>query len=325
MKRNITALALCSVLLALCVPAQAQQPAKVPRIGLLVPGSRAVFAVRTDALRQGLRELGYLEDQNIAIEYSYTDGKSDRLADLVDELIRLKVDVIVTASIPPVLAAKKASSTIPIVFAAVNDPVAAGLVTSLARPGGNVTGLTNLSPDLDSKRLELLKEAFPKISRVTYLWNPDAPGTGLPAMQAAAPALGVQLLSLEARTANDFDNAFETALKERTHALITLPSPVFITHQKRIVEFATKNRLPAIYPFTDFTESGGLMSYAHSNLDNWRRAATYVDKILKGAKPADLPVEQPKKFELAINLKTAKQIGVTIPPNVLARADRVIK
>jgi putative tryptophan/tyrosine transport system substrate-binding protein len=314
------------VTLVMCgAVAQAQQLAKVPRIGLLVPGTQSAFSIRTDAFRQGLRELGYVEGQNIVIEYRYTDGKADRLPDLATELVGLKVDVIVTASIPPVLAAKKASSPTPIVFAAVNDPVAAGLVDSLAHPGGNITGLTNLSPDLDGKRLELLKEAFPKLTRVAYLWNPDAPGTGLAGMQAAASGLGVQLQSLEARSANDFDSAFEAALRERAHALITLPSPVFITHQKRIVEFAAKNRLPAIYSFSDFVDAGGLMSYAPSLLENWRRAAIFVDKILKGTKPADLPVEQPKKFEFIINLKTAKQIGLTIPPNVLARADRVIR
>src|SRR5919108_1041644 len=260
---------LTTVWLTIASIAEAQRPAKLPRIGLLVPGSQSVFTIRTDAFRKGLRELGYVEGQNIAIEYRYTEGKTDRLADLVDELIGVKVDLMVTASISPVLAAKKASSTIPIVFAAVNDPVAAGLVASLARPGGNVTGLTNLSPDLDSKRLELLKEAFPKVARVAYLWNPDAPGTGLPGMQAAAPALGVQLQSLEARSDNDFDGAFEAALRERVQALITLPSPVFITHQKRIVDFANKSRLPAIYSFGDFTDTGGLMSYAPRLLENW--------------------------------------------------------
>jgi putative ABC transport system substrate-binding protein len=314
-----------ALLFALCLVAEAQQPAKVPRIGLLVPGSQSVFSIRTDAFRQGLRELGYVEGQNIAIEYRYVEGQTDRLPDLATELVQLKVDVIVTASIPPVLAAKKASSTIPIVFAATNDPVASGLVDSLARPGGNITGLTNLSPDLDGKRLELLKEAFPKVTRVAYLWNPDAPASGLRGMQAAASGLGVQLQSLEARSANDFDSAFEAALKERAHALITLPSPVFITHQKRIVDFATKSRLPAIYSFSDFVYSGGLMAYAPSLLENWRRAAHFVDKILKGTKPGEIPVEQPTKFELVINLKTAKQIGVTIPPNVLARADKVIR
>jgi putative ABC transport system substrate-binding protein len=272
-----------------------------------------------------LRELGYTEGQNILIEMRYGEGKPNRFGELAAELVRLKVDIIVTASAPAILASKKASSTTPIVFTAVNDPVAAGIVASLARPGGNITGITNLSPDLDGKRLELLRETFPNVSRVGYLWNPDAPGTGLPGMQAAALTLSVQLQSLGARTLHDLDTAFEMALKERVQALITLQSPFFITHQNRIVEFATKNRLPATFPTSDYVDAGGLMSYAHSNLENWRRGAYFVDKILKGTKPADIPVEQPTKFELVINLKTAKQIGLTIPPNVLARADKVIK
>jgi ABC-type uncharacterized transport system substrate-binding protein len=307
------------------VIAEAQQPGKMPRIGFLASGSPYSFASQTEAFRLGLRELGYVEGQNIGIEYRYAEGRIDRFAELATELVRLKVDVIVTASTPGVLAAKKASSTIPIVFGAINDPVASGLVASLARPGGNITGLTNLSPDLDGKRLELLKEAFPKVTRVSYLWNPDAPGTGLPGMQAAASGLGVQLQSLETRTADDFDSAFEAALRERAHALITLPSPHINTHHKRVVDFATKSRLPAIYPRNEFVEAGGLMSYAPDLSVNYRRAAIFVDKILKGTKPADLPVEQPTKFEFIINLKAAKQIGLTIPPNVLARADRVIK
>jgi putative tryptophan/tyrosine transport system substrate-binding protein len=325
MSRKIIVCLPTIALLSIVLSAQAQQAKKVPRVGLLIPGSESAFSIRIEAFRQGLRELGYAEGQNIVIESRYGEGELDRFPDLAAELIRLKVDIIVTASIPPVLAAKKASSTIPIIFAAVNDPVAAGLVDSLARPGGNITGLTNFSPDLDGKRMELLKEAFPKITRVAYLWNPDASGTGLTGMQAAAPRLGVQLISLEARSAADFDGAFEAALKERAQALIMLPSPIFITYQKRIVDFAAKSRLPAIYSFSDFTDTGGLMSYAPSLLENWRRAAAYVDKVLKGTKPADLPVERPTKFELIINLKTANQIGVTIPPNVLARADKVIK
>jgi putative tryptophan/tyrosine transport system substrate-binding protein len=319
---------LCAMLIA-CLgvgeSAEAQQPRKVPRLGVLAPGSRSAFSIRTEAFREGLRELGYVEDQNIVVEYRYAEGKTDRFPELIAELIRRNVEVIVTASVAPVIAAKRASNTIPIVFAATNDPVASGLVASLARPGGNVTGLTNLSPDLDGKRLELLKETFPSVGRVAYLWNPDAPTSGLPGMQATSPRLGVQLQPVDARSANDFDGAFEAALKERAQALITLPSPLFITHQKRIVEFARKSRLPAMYPFSDFVDSGGLMSYAPSLLENWRRVAIYVDKILKGAKPADLPVEQPTKFELVINLKTAKQIGLTIPPNILARADKVIR
>jgi putative ABC transport system substrate-binding protein len=313
---------LIAAVLAVTYPAAAQQPGKSPRVGVLVPGTKSAFALRVGAFRQGLRELGYVEGQNIVVEYRYGDGSMDRLFDLASDLIRAKADVIVTASAPGVLAAKKASGTIPIIFAGITDPIASGVVANFARPGGNVTGLTNLSSELDGKRLELLKETLPKVSRVAYLWNPNSPKTQ---MQAAAQTLRLQLQTLEVPAADDFDNAFGAALRERAQALISSPSPVFITHHKRIVDFAVRNKIPAIYPSTDFVESGGLMAYAHSSVDNWRRAAIYVDKILKGAKPADLPVEQPTKFELVINLKTAKQIGVTIPPNVLARADRVIK
>jgi putative ABC transport system substrate-binding protein len=302
--------------------AQAQQSAQVPRIGFLASGSSSSFSSQTEAFRQGLRQLGYVEGQNIVIEYRYAEGKTDRFADLATELIRFKVDVIVTASTPGVLAAKKASSTIPIVFGAINDPVASGLVASLARPGGNITGLTNLSPDLGGKRLELLKETFPKVTRVAHLWNPDSPGSD---MQAAAKALGLQLQSLEVRSSNDFDSAFEAVLRGRAQSLVTSPNPLLNTNHKRIVDFATKSRLPGMYHRNEFVEAGGLMSYAPDLNANFRRAAIFVDKILKGAKPADLPVEQPTKFELIINLKTAKQIGLTIPPNVLARADKVIK
>ena len=322
MSRTIAASLVQVVILAFVHLADAQQAKKAARIGLLVPGSQSAFSVRIDALRQGLSELGYVEGQNIVIEYRYGEGKTDRFPDLAAELVRLKVDVIVTASTLSVQAAKKASGTVPIVFTAVNDPVGTGLVASFARPGGNVTGMTNLLQELDGKRLELLKETFPKVIRVAYLWNPS---TSSSEMRAAAQTLGLQLQALEVRASNDFDQAFETALKSRAQALITSPSPVFITHQKRILDFTAKNRLPAIYPTSDYAAAGGLMSYAHSNLENWRRTATYVDKILKGTKPADLPVEQPTKFEFIINLKAAKQIGLTIPPNVLARADRVIK
>jgi putative tryptophan/tyrosine transport system substrate-binding protein len=313
---------LTTVFLTTASLAEAQQPKKLPRIGFLASRSPSSFSSETEAFRQGLRELGYVEGQNIGIEYRYAEGKTDRFLDMATELVRLKIDVIVTSSTPGVLAAKKASDTIPIVFAAINDPVAAGLVTSLARPGGNITGLTNLSPDLGGKRLELLKETFAKVNRVAHLWNPDSPGSE---MQAAAQALGLQLQSLEVRSSNDFDSAFEAASRERAHALITSPNPLINTHHKRIVDFATKSGLPAIYPNRLYVERGGLMSYAPDYTANYRRAAVYVDKILKGAKPADLPVEQPTKFEFVINLKTAKQIGLTIPPNVLARADKVIK
>jgi putative tryptophan/tyrosine transport system substrate-binding protein len=314
---------LVTPLLLACVHlAEAQQPKKVRLIGILESGSPASSSERIEAFRQGMRELGHVEGQNINIEYRYAEGNADRFADFATELIRLRVDVIVTASTPGVRAAKKASSKIAIVFASINDPVASGLVSSLARPGGNITGLTNLSPALGGKRLELLKETFPKLTRVAHIWNPDSPGSK---MQEAAQALGLQVQSLEVRSSDDLDSAFEAALRERAHALITSPNPLLNTHHKRIVDFTAKNRVVAIYSNPVFVHAGGLMSYAPDINANFRRAAIFVDKILKGAKPADLPVEQPTKFELFINLQTAKQIGVAIPPNVLARADKVIK
>jgi ABC-type uncharacterized transport system substrate-binding protein len=303
---------------------EAQQPKKVPRIGLLVPSSSD--SPRRDAFLQGLRDLGYVEGKNIAIEYRYTEGELDRLPDLAAELVRLNVDVIVTAAISSVRAAKKATATIPIVFASVGDAVDSGLVSSLARPGGNATGLTFLAPELDGKRLELLKEAFPKVTRVAFLWRvPAARGDPLREAEAVAKTLGLRLQSVGVRGPDDFESAFKAAKSGGAEALIVISNPLSNTYRARIVDLAAKNRLPAIYPSTDFVENGGLMSYAPDFLYNWRRAAIYVDKILKGAKPADLPVEQPKKFEFVINLKAAKQIGLTIPPNVLARADKVIK
>ncbi|HSE87322.1 MAG TPA: ABC transporter substrate-binding protein [Candidatus Binatia bacterium] len=327
MKGRITVLTLCAMLFALCLPVEAQQPKKVPRIGFLGGASASSYAVRINAFRQGLNQLGYIEGKNIVIEYRYAEGKLDRLPALAKELVGLKPDVIVAAPTPSVLAAKKASAMIPIVFVSVGDPVGSGLVASLARPGGNITGLTVLVPELSGKRLELLKEAIPNVIRVAALWNPANPAQELvwKEIQAAAQELRLQLQSLEVRSANDFDIAFEAALRERAQALIPSPDPLINTQLKRIVEFAAKNRLPAMYGGPEVVDAGGLMSYAPNYTDHYRRTATYVDKILKGTKPADLPVEQPKKFEFIINLKTAKQIGLTIPPNVLARADKVIK
>jgi putative ABC transport system substrate-binding protein len=325
MKAKLLAYALPALILATVHLTEAQQ-AKIPRIGILAPGSSAFPGrARYDSFRQGLRKLGYIEGKNIFIEIRTAEGKQDRLSDFATELVKLKVDVIVTSGTPGVLAAKNATSAIPIVFWAVADPVRAGLVSSLARPGGNITGLTSFGPELDGKRLELLKETFPKITRVAYFREATAPETGSIEIQAAASALGLQLQSLEVRSAKDFDGAFVAALKERAQALTTSAGPVIIINQQRIVAFAAKNRLPAIYPYSEFIDAGGLMFYGVSFSDLFRRAATYVDKILKGAKPADLPVEQPTKFEFVINLITANQIGVTIPPNILARADRVIK
>jgi len=307
--------------------AEAQQPAGILRIGILVPASASSFPARVEALRQRLRELGYVEGKNIVIEYRYAEGKRERLPDLAVELVQLKVDVIVASAPRAVFAAKKASATIPIVFAAATDPVGLGLVSSLARPGGNITGLSLMAPDLDGKRLELLKEAFPKVARVAFLWFPGAP-TGnltLTEMEAVAKALGLKLQSLEVRSLDDFEGAFARAKREGAQALITTPHSLIATQQRQVLDFAAKNRLPAMYPYSEFVEAGGLMSYAPSYTDLFRRAADYVDKILKGTKPADLPVEQPTKFELIVNLKAAKQIGLTIPQKVLERADKVIR
>jgi ABC-type uncharacterized transport system substrate-binding protein len=327
MTKKVVCLALGAMFLGVSFPAQAQQPKKVPRIGFLGGASASFYAARTNAFRQGLNELGYTEGKNIVIEYRYAEGKFDRLPDLAAELVGLKLDVIVAAPTPSVLAAKKASATTPIVFASVVDPVASGLVASLARPGGNITGLTILGPELSGKRLELLKEVLPNVTRVAALWNSANPAQELvwKEMQAAAQELRLQLQSLEVRSANDFDIAFKAALRERAQALIPSGEPLINTQLKRIVEFAAKNRLPAMYAGPEVVDAGGLMSYAPNYTDQYRRAAVYVDKILKGAKPADIPVEQPTKFEFVINLKTAKQIGLTIPQSVLYRADRVIK
>jgi putative ABC transport system substrate-binding protein len=305
---------------------EAQQAARIHRIGILVAPSASFFSARVEAFRQRLRELGYVEGQDILIDYRYADGKLERLPDLAAELVRLKVDVIVTTS-TAILAAKKASATIPIVFGAATDPVGGGLVSSLARPGGNITGLSVMAPDLDGKRLELLKEAFPKVARVAFLWVPGRARGNLTLtdMEAVAKALGLKLLSLPVRSLDDFDSAFARAKRDGAQALITTVSPLINTQQRQVLDFAAKNRLPAMYPTSEFVEAGGLMSYAPNYTDLFRRAADFVDKILKGTKPADIPVEQPMKFEFIVNLKAAKQIDLTVPPNVLVGADRVIR
>jgi putative ABC transport system substrate-binding protein len=319
---------LITVLLITAPIAEAQQPARIPRIGILIPASASFsfFSARVETFRQRLRELGYVEGKNIVIEYRYAEGKLERLPDLAAELVRLKVDVIVTTG-PGILAAKKASPAIPIVFAAAPDPVGAGIVSSLARPGGNITGLSAMAPDLDGKRLELLKEAFPKVVRVAFLWGPGAVrgNLALTDMEAAAKALGVNLQSLPVGSLDAFDSAFARAKREGAQALITTVTGLINTQQRQVLDFAAKNRLPAMYHTSEFVEAGGLMSYGPIFADSWRRAADFVDKILKGTKPADIPVEQPRKFEFIVNLNAAKQIGVTIPPNVLVRADRVIR
>ena len=316
---------LCTLLFALSFPAEAQQPKKIYRIGYL--SQRSANETRDEAFRQGLHEVGYSEGQNIVIEVRSADGKLDRLPALASELVRLKVDIIVSTSGAVTSAAKQATSAIPIVMTNDADPVANRLVASLSHPGGNITGLSNLAPELYGKRLELVKETLPKISRVGLLWNPSFPWQhwALKETQASARTLGLQIQSLEARSADDLDGIFETAIRDRIGALSVGQVPPMTTNRKRIVELAAKRRLPGIYADREWPEGGGLISYGPNITELHRRAATYVDKILKGAKPADLPVEQPTKFELVINLKAAKQIGLTIPPNVLLRADKVIR
>jgi putative tryptophan/tyrosine transport system substrate-binding protein len=319
--------ALAVLFFALTIPAQAQQAKKISRVGFLDPTSAKVSVARIDAFRQGLNKLGYVESKNIAIEYRFADGSSERLSEDAADLVRLKVDVIITRAIPGAVAAKKATASIPIVFVGVADAVGAGLVGSLARPGGNVTGLTSLAPELSGKRLELLKETAPKASRIAVLRNPSNRGDPIiwNETQAAAQTLGLQLQSLDARNSTELESAFETAVKLGIHALLAVPDPFLQSHRKQIVDFAAKSRLPAIYTDPEYVEDGGLMSYAANPLEFYTRAASFVDRILKGEKPGDIPIEQPTKFDFVINLKTAKQIGLTIPPNVLARADRVIK
>jgi putative ABC transport system substrate-binding protein len=321
MRRIVVGLLLAVLLLTVSV-AQAQPAAKIPRIGYLA--SRSGPGPNDHGFQQGLRELGYVEGQNIVIERRWAGGNPDRLPDLAADLVRLKVDVIFGGS-ATVGAAKRATGTIPIVFLAEGDPVRSGLVASLARPGGNLTGLTILDDELAGKRLELLKEAISTLSRVAVLRHSTSDGSGLRTTEAAAQSLGLQLQILEVRYPDDFDSAFGAAKKGRAEALIALPSTFLATHRKPLMELAAKSRLPAMYEHSGFVDDGGLMSYGPSLPELYRRAATFVDKILKGAKPADLPVERPAKFDLAINLKAAKQIGLTIPQSVLYRADKVIK
>ena len=324
---QVLLLALCAMLFALCFSAQAQQPKKIPRIGYLSNASPSAQSARTEVFRQGLRELGYIEGKNIVIEWRYAEGKLDRLRALLAELVHLKVDIIVTAGPPGTRAAKDAAVTIPIVMAQDSDPVGNGYVVSLARPGGNITGLATLAPEISGTRLELLKEIVPRLSRVAVLGNSTEPGNAqvLRETELATEAFKVQLQSLDVLGPKDIETAFRAASEGHADAVLVLPSSVLISHRTQVVELLVKSRLPGIYWQSEWVENGGLISYGVSYADLFRRAATYVDKILKGAKPADLPVEQPKKFEFIINLKAAKQIGLTIPPNVLARADRVIK
>jgi len=327
MSKKVICVALGALLLAFGFSAEAQQPKKVPLIGFLGATSPSTISDRVEAFRQGLRELGYVEGKNIVVEYRWAEGKIERLPDLATELVRLKVDVIVSGGNSATQAAKKATNTIPIVMTQVSDPVASGFVASLARPGGNITGLSTLAPEISGKRLELLKEIVPRLSRVTVLGTSNEPGTAqaLRETEVAAGAFKVKLQYLDILGPKDIETAFRTAAKGRADAVVALSSPFLLAHRTKVADLAVKSRLPATYYSAEFVEAGGLMSYGVSFPDLYRRAATYVDKILKGAKPADLPVEQPTKFEFIINLKAAKQIGLTISPNVLARADRVIK
>jgi ABC-type uncharacterized transport system substrate-binding protein len=326
MTRKITVLTLCAMLLALSVPAQAQQPKKVPLVGVFVVPPPTAVSARIDAFRQRLHELGYIEGKNIMIESRSAEGKLERLPALAAELLGLKVDFIVSGGPATTRQAKEATKTIPIVMAQDDDPVGNGFVASLARPGGNITGLSTLAPEIAGKRLELLKEIIPQLSRVAVLGTSTSPGNAqaLKETELAAGALKVQVQYQDVKGLGDIEPASRAASRWRAEAVLVL-GPILNSNRTQVVDLAVKNRLPAIYNVPDFVDAGGLMTYGVNFVDLYRRAAVYVDKILKGAKPADLPVEQPIKFEFIINLKAAKQIGLTIPPNVLVRADRVLR
>jgi len=326
-KRKLGSFALFVMLIAPGFAAEAQQPKKVPRIGFLGFTSLSAIAARIEAFQQGLREFGYVEGKNIVVEYRSAEGELDRLPELAAELVRLKVEIIVTSGPSVTRAVKEATTTIPIVMGFDTDPVGNGFVASLARPGGTITGLSVVSPEISGKQLELLKEIVPKLSRVAVLGNSTVPGNeqALRETELAAGAFGVKLQYLDVQNPKEIELAFRAASKGRAEAVLVLGSQVVTSNAKQFAELAVKDRLPAIYWSPEFVEAGGLMTYSVSITDLFRRAATYVDKILKGEKPANLPIEQPKKFEFIINLKAAKQIGLTIPPNVLARADKVIK
>jgi len=307
--------------------ARAQQPAKIPRVGLLSTFSPSETRRWHQALRQGLRDLGWVEGENISIEYRYAEGRLDRLPAIATDLVRLKVDLIFTDTTSPALAAKNATRSIPIVVASASDFVETGLAQSLARPGGNITGLDQIAPELGGKRLELLKEIVPKLSSVVVLWNPQNKTStrNRNELQDPASQLGLTLHSLEVRHADELDKAFEVATRARADALAILPEPVFVANLKRIAGFAAKNHLPSIFHLREFADAGGLITYGPDRSDLFRRAAAYIDKILKGTKPADLPIQRPTKFELVINLKTAKALGLTVPHSLLQRADEVIE
>jgi putative ABC transport system substrate-binding protein len=318
---------LTAILLASFHRAEAQQPTQVPSIAYLSSGQGFVSSERRQAFRQGLRELGYVEEKNLIVEYRYAEGNSERLAALAAELVRLKIDVIVTSGPPGTRAAKKATTTVPIVMAHDPDPLGSGFIASLARPGGNITGLSSLVAQLGGKRLELLRELIPKLSRVAVLGTSTNPSNVQMAteIEVAARPIGIRIQFVDVQDSKEIEGGFRAATKAHAEALFVLGNPVLNAHRTEVADLALKSRLPAVYGQPDLMAAGGLMFYGASITEMFRRAAIYVDKILKGAKPADLPVEQPTKFELIINLKTAKQIGLTIPPNVLARADKVIR
>jgi len=331
--KKVFCVAFSTLLFALSFSAEAQQTKKIPRVGILFIGGRD--QPHLEAFKQGLRERGYTEGKNIVLDYRYAEGKVDRLPSLAAELVQLKVDVIVTTSGNSARAATEATKTIPIVLTTGADPVKSGLAESLAKPGGNVTGLSIIEEDLSGKRVDILKESFPKMTRLAFLWNPLAVPYSAAAttsgnlsydeVEKITKTIGVQLLPYKVQNLAEIEKAFADMPKVRPHALLVVQSPLMTLNSKKIVELALKQRLPGMYPSRQFAEEGGLMAYGPLIGDLYRRAATYVDKILKGAKPVDLPVEQPTKFEFVVNLKTSKQIGITIPPNVLARADRVIR
>ena len=328
--RRVISFVICAMLLVLCVSAEAQQPKKVPQIGYISgTGNATDQGPYVEALRQGLRDLGYVDGKNIAIEFRGAEGKLDRIPSLINGLVKLNVAVLVVPIRAAILAAREATKTIPIVMVAGTDPVADGLVNTLAHPGGNITGLSTLSRDLGGKRFELLAEVLPQLSRVGILRKSDEPSSAAAVFeqyQTAAHALKIHIQSLEVRGPNpDLEGAFRTAIKERLSAIITITSAPLFLQRNRIADLAITSRLPTLYQGSAWVEAGGLMSYSNNDIEAFRRAATYVDKILKGNKPGELPIEQPTRFEFVINLKTAKQIGLTIPPNVLARADRVIR
>ena len=327
MERRVFIGVIAGGLLAVPLAARAQQGAKVPRVGFLGNSTAALEANLVGPFREGLRDLGYVEGRNVLIEYRWAEGKYERFPALIGELIALKVDVIVTAGTPATQAVKKATTSVPLVMVAVGDPVGTGFVASLGRPGGNITGLTSIAPELEGKRLELLREVLPKLSHLSVLWNPANPfhAGSLKETRAAAQVLGIKVQPLGVRSSEEFPATFAAILKERPAALVVLADRLFLHHRARIVDFALQHRLPGVYTHRELVDAGGLMSFGPNYADMHRRAATYVDKILKGAKPADLPVEQPTKFELVINLKTAKVLGFTIPQSLLIRADQVIR